>query len=83
MLKVMCYIISLYAVIFSLCLWQAMASATANCFRLVAKAKVNGLIDVAKYVSQRSGMRVVMTEVEGPMVNGSICLGKSLPSNSG
>ncbi len=44
-------------------------------FKVVRKTRANGLIDVAKYVSAKSGLTVTIADVEGPMVNGYLCLG--------
>lgn len=44
--------------------------------KLVAEAKVNGTIPIFKYVSELSGLKVVLALVEGPVVNGYFSLGK-------
>lgn len=44
-------------------------------FKLVAEAKVNGTIPIYKYVSKRTGLKVVLALVEGPVVNGYFTLG--------
>lgn len=46
--------------------------------KLVAQAKVNGTIPIFKYVSELTGLKVVLALVEGPVVNGYFSLGKSM-----
>lgn len=51
---------------------------TTNKLRLLTSAKVNGTIPVHKYESELTGLRVVLAQVEGPLVNGYFTLGKRL-----
>ena len=44
-------------------------------YELQYSGKVNELIPVTKYRSKRTGLRIVVAEVEGPLVNGYFCLG--------
>lgn len=44
-------------------------------FELVSSLKANGLIDVRKYKSTKTGLVVVIAQVEGPIVNGYFTLG--------
>lgn len=46
--------------------------------KLVAEAKVNGTIPIYKYVSELSGLKIVLALVEGPVVNGYFSLGKTI-----
>lgn len=45
-------------------------------FVKVFSAKANDIHPVTKYRSKRTGMEIVHAEIEGPMVNGYIVLGK-------
>lgn len=45
-------------------------------FELIASTKMNGKIPVTKYRSKRTGLTVVLGEVDGPVVNGFFSLGK-------
>lgn len=51
-------------------------------FLLVGSSKANDLIPVHKYKSSLTGLTVVLAEVDGPVVNGYFCLGKSLDIQS-
>lgn len=44
-------------------------------FVLVANEKANGLNEVCKYKSSKTGLTVVVAQVEGPVVNGYFVLG--------
>lgn len=46
--------------------------------KLVSETKVNGTIPIYKYVSELTGLKVVLALVEGPVVNGYFSLGKKL-----
>lgn len=46
-------------------------------YKLIAHEKANGLIDVCKYKSTKTGVTVVIAQVEGPVVNGYFVLGQS------
>ena len=43
---------------------------------VIAKDVVNEVIPVTKYKSQKTGITVIISEVEGPLVNGYFPLGK-------
>lgn len=43
--------------------------------KLLTSAKVNGTIPVYKYESERTGLKIVLAQVEGPLVNGYFTLG--------
>lgn len=45
-------------------------------FELITSQKANNLIDVRKYKSKKTGLSVVIAQVEGPIVNGYFTLGK-------
>ena len=45
-------------------------------FELQFSGKVNDVIPVYKYRSSQTGLRTVIAQVEGPIVNGYFCLGK-------
>lgn len=47
-------------------------------FKLVSEGKANDLVDVKKYRSSRTGLTVVIADVDGPVVNGYFCLGNCL-----
>lgn len=47
-------------------------------FELKCSLTANNLFPVHQYVSTRTGLTVVVAEVEGPVVDGYFCLGKSL-----
>lgn len=38
-------------------------------------------IPISEYKSKKTGLTVVIAEVEGPVVNGFFCVGKSLTHN--
>jgi len=44
-------------------------------YELEYSGKVNDVIPVCKYRSTQTGLRVVVAEVQGPVVNGYFCLG--------
>lgn len=41
-------------------------------FRLVYSTRVNNVIPIAKYESTRTPLKVVIADVEGPVVNGYV-----------
>ncbi|EEB10863.1 conserved hypothetical protein [Pediculus humanus corporis] len=43
-------------------------------FKLIAFEKVNGIINVSKFRSNKTGLTVVVAQVEGPVVNGYFAL---------
>lgn len=45
-------------------------------FKLVSSTKASDVIPVNKYVSEKTGITVIIAGVEGPLVNGFFCLGK-------
>ncbi len=45
-------------------------------FKLLYSGKANNVIPVYKYGSKKTGLTVVIAQVEGPLVNGYFCLGK-------
>ena len=55
-----------------------MSSSTANGYKELASCQVAG-VRVSKYKSNKTGLVVCLAEVEGPLVNGYICLGKPRP----
>jgi hypothetical protein len=44
-------------------------------WRATVGLRINGIIPVVKYVSVNSGLRVVVADVEGPIVGGMLCFG--------
>ena len=44
-------------------------------FEQLYLGKVDSRIPVYKYLAKRSGVRIVVAQVEGPLVNGFFCLG--------
>lgn len=50
-------------------------AANMSTLKLVTSAKVNGTIPVYKYESERTGLKIVLAQVEGPLVNGYFTLG--------
>lgn len=44
-------------------------------FKLVSSTKASDIIPVNKYVSIKTGLTVIIANVEGPTVNGFFCLG--------
>lgn len=45
-------------------------------FKLITSTKFNDIIPVSKYRSDRTGLSVILADVEGPDVNGYFLLGK-------
>lgn len=50
-------------------------------FELKCSLSANNVIPVHKYVSNKTGLTVVVGEVEGPLVNGYFCLGNNYLRN--
>ena len=48
---------------------------TADEYELQYSGKVNDIIPVCKYRSRKTGLRIVVAQVQGPLVNGYFCLG--------
>ena len=44
-------------------------------FELLYSTKVNGVIPVHKYKSKKTALKIVIAEVDGPVVNGYFTLG--------
>ena len=56
--------------------YRAEATAlAADEYELQYSGKVNDIIPVCKYRSRKTGLRIVVAEVQGPLVNGYFCLG--------
>lgn len=49
-------------------------------FELVASSQANDLVPVRKFRSTRTGLTLVLAEVDGPVVNGYFCLGLLPPA---
>lgn len=47
-------------------------------FELISSLEAYNRIPVYEFKSRRTGLTVVLAEVEGPVVNGYFCLGKVL-----
>lgn len=52
-------------------------------FKLISSAKANGVIPVRKYRSERTGLTVIVGEVEGPLVNGYFALATEAHDDDG
>ncbi|KXJ72958.1 hypothetical protein RP20_CCG016849 [Aedes albopictus] len=52
-------------------------------FKLISSAKANGVIPVRKYRSERTGLSVIVGEVEGPLVNGYFALATEAHDDDG
>ncbi|XP_059480505.1 uncharacterized protein C05D11.1-like [Neocloeon triangulifer] len=52
-------------------------------FKLVCEGQANGLVDVKKYRSARTGLTVVLADVDGPVVNGYFCLATEAHDDDG
>ena len=46
-------------------------------FSQIYAGKANDVIPVQKYCSNKTGLTVATAEVEGPLVNGFLCVGAS------
>jgi len=59
--------------------YRAEATAiAADEYALQYSGKVNDIIPVCKYRSLKTGLRIVVAQVQGPLVNGYLCLGRRL-----
>lgn len=47
-------------------------------FKLICSTKASDVVPVNKYVSEKTGLTVIIAETEGPLVNGFFCLGKTV-----
>lgn len=45
-------------------------------FKVIASTKASDIIPITKYVSGKTGITVIIAEVEGPIVDGYFALGK-------
>ncbi|KAI5635965.1 peptidase m16 inactive domain-containing protein [Phthorimaea operculella] len=52
-------------------------------FKLVSTTKANDVIPVNKYVSEKTGVTVIIADVEGPLVNGFFCLATEAHDDDG
>ncbi|XP_058458892.1 uncharacterized protein C05D11.1-like [Malaya genurostris] len=52
-------------------------------FKLISTVKANGVIPVHKYRSERTGLTVIVGEVEGPLVNGYFALATEAHDDDG
>uniref|UniRef100_A0A336KC94 CSON007777 protein n=1 Tax=Culicoides sonorensis TaxID=179676 RepID=A0A336KC94_CULSO len=52
-------------------------------FKLLANVKVNDRIPVRKYKSEKTGLTVILADVEGPVVNGYFCLATEAHDDDG
>lgn len=50
-------------------------------FEYICTVKANGYIPVSKYKSKTTGLSVFLAAVDGPIVNGYFCLGKTFNSS--
>lgn len=44
-------------------------------YKLITSAQINDKIQVTKYKSEKTGMSIILADVEGPVVNGYFTLG--------
>ncbi|XP_055378206.1 uncharacterized protein C05D11.1-like [Condylostylus longicornis] len=52
-------------------------------FKLVTNTKINGYIDAQKYKSEQTGLKVVICDVDGPVVNGYYTLATEAHDDDG
>lgn len=52
-------------------------------FRLVASVKANDRIPVRKYKSEKTGLTIILADIEGPVVNGYFCLATEAHDDDG
>ncbi|XP_063704870.1 uncharacterized protein C05D11.1-like [Culicoides brevitarsis] len=52
-------------------------------FKLEASVKANGRIPVRKYKSDKTGLSVILADIEGPVVNGYFCLATEAHDDDG
>ncbi|XP_052757845.1 uncharacterized protein C05D11.1-like [Galleria mellonella] len=52
-------------------------------FKLITSTKASDVIPVNKYVSEKTGLTVIIAEVEGPLVNGFFCLATEAHDDDG
>lgn len=45
-------------------------------FKLISSTKASDVIPVNKYLSEKTGLTVIIANVEGPVVKGFFCLGE-------
>ena len=57
---------------------EATAIAADEEYELQYSGKVNDIIPVCKYRSRKTGLRILVAQVQGPLVNGYLCLGTRL-----
>ncbi|XP_028177355.1 uncharacterized protein C05D11.1-like [Ostrinia furnacalis] len=52
-------------------------------FKLICSTKASDVIPVNKYVSEKTGLTVIIAETEGPLVNGFFCLATEAHDDDG
>ncbi|KAJ0181723.1 hypothetical protein K1T71_002445 [Dendrolimus kikuchii] len=52
-------------------------------FKLISSTKASDVIPVNKYVSEKTGITVIIADVEGPVVNGFFCLATEAHDDDG
>ncbi|XP_013133610.1 PREDICTED: uncharacterized protein C05D11.1-like [Papilio polytes] len=52
-------------------------------FKLISSTKASDVIPVNKYVSEKTGLKVIIANVEGPVVNGYFCLATEAHDDDG
>ncbi|CAG4968392.1 unnamed protein product [Colias eurytheme] len=52
-------------------------------FKLTSSTKASDVIPVKKYVSEKTGLTVIIADVEGPLVNGFFCLATEAHDDDG
>lgn len=52
-------------------------------FKLISSTKASDIIPVNKYVSEKTGLTVIIADVEGPLVNGYFCLATEAHDDDG
>ncbi|KAM3962814.1 LOW QUALITY PROTEIN: uncharacterized protein C05D11.1 [Aphomia sociella] len=52
-------------------------------FKLISSTKASDVIPVNKYISEKTGLTVIIADVEGPLVNGFFCLATEAHDDDG
>ncbi|XP_068621033.1 uncharacterized protein C05D11.1-like [Battus philenor] len=52
-------------------------------FKLISSTRASDVIPVNKYVSEKTGLKIIIADVEGPLVNGFFCLATEAHDDDG
>ncbi|CAH2066403.1 unnamed protein product, partial [Iphiclides podalirius] len=52
-------------------------------FKLISTTKASDVVPVKKYVSEKTGLKIIIADVEGPVVNGFFCLATEAHDDDG